>query len=166
VPFEGEGQHNVGPRKGSYFGFTIWMGKGRKTGKYYPHVQPSGKSLQTIKDRVTSLTMRSRTIMPLEWVVNEVNATVRGSGRLLSLSQLQQSNGPSKAPCGGAVNNASLASGTRSETGRRDTPGLNAGRCTRGTGFTKCRPQRFGRGRMPCSEEHRKAVCGKTACTV
>jgi len=46
------------------------------------------------------------------------------------------------------------------------TQGLNTGRCTRGTGFTKCRQQRSGRGRMPCSEEHRKAVCGKTACTV
>ena len=59
-------------------GFTIWMGKGRKTGNYYPHVQPSKKSLKTIKDRITGLTSRERTIMPLEWVVNEVNATVRG----------------------------------------------------------------------------------------
>jgi len=64
--------------KFDFLGFTIWMGKGRKTGNYYPHVQPSKKSLQTIKDRVTSLTKRERTIMPLKWVVNEVNATVRG----------------------------------------------------------------------------------------
>lgn len=34
--------------------------------------------MQSIKDRVTELTKRTRTIMPLEWVVNEVNATVRG----------------------------------------------------------------------------------------
>ena len=64
--------------KFNFLGFKIWMGKGRKTGKYYPHVQPSKKSLQTIKDRITGLTTRERTIMPLEWVVNEVNATVRG----------------------------------------------------------------------------------------
>ena len=31
---------------------------------------------------------------------------------------------------------------------------------------SKCRRQRAGGGRMPCGEEHRKAVCGKTACTV
>jgi RNA-directed DNA polymerase len=31
---------------------------------------------------------------------------------------------------------------------------------------SKCRRQRAGKGRMPCGEEHRKAVCGKTACTV
>ncbi len=61
-----------------FLGFTIWMGKGRKTGNHYPHVQPSKKSLQAIKDRVTHLTTRSRTIMPLAWVVNEVNSTVRG----------------------------------------------------------------------------------------
>jgi RNA-directed DNA polymerase len=64
--------------KYDFLGCTIWMGKGRKMGNHYPHVQPSKKSLQTIKDRVTNLTTRSRTIMPLEWVVNEVNATVRG----------------------------------------------------------------------------------------
>ncbi len=64
--------------KFDFLGFTIWMGRGRRTGNYYPHVQPSKKSLQTIKDRVTSLTRRERTVMPPEWVVNEVNATVRG----------------------------------------------------------------------------------------
>jgi len=61
-----------------FLGFTIKMGKGRKTRNYYPHVQPSKKSLKTIKDKITDLTKRERTIMPLEWVVNEVNATVRG----------------------------------------------------------------------------------------
>jgi group II intron reverse transcriptase/maturase len=64
--------------KFDFLGFTIWMGKGRKTGNYYPHVQPSKKSEQTVKDRITELTTRSRTIMPLVWVVNEVNAYVRG----------------------------------------------------------------------------------------
>ena len=61
-----------------FLGFAIRMGKGRKTGRYYPHVQPSKKSVQTIKDRITELTKRERTIMPLDWIVNEVNATVRG----------------------------------------------------------------------------------------
>jgi hypothetical protein len=64
--------------KFDFLGFTIWMGKGRKTRNYYPHVQPSKKALQKIKDRVTELTTRRRTIMPLEWIVKEVNATVRG----------------------------------------------------------------------------------------
>lgn len=61
-----------------FLGFSIWMGKGRKTGNYYPHVQPSKKAEQKVKDRITILTKRERSIMPLEWVVNEVNAMVRG----------------------------------------------------------------------------------------
>lgn len=64
--------------KVDFLGFTIWMGKGRKSGRRYPHVQPSKKSLQTIKDEVTRLTGRERAIRPLAWVVKEVNATVRG----------------------------------------------------------------------------------------
>jgi hypothetical protein len=54
------------------------MGRGRKTGKCYPHVQPSKKAEQKVKDRITELTKRDRTIMPLEWVVNEANTMLRG----------------------------------------------------------------------------------------
>nr|WP_321469191.1 group II intron maturase-specific domain-containing protein [uncultured Desulfobulbus sp.] len=61
-----------------FLGFTIKMGKGRKTGIYYPHVQPSKKSCQKIKDQITELTKRERTIIAFEWVVKEVNAAVRG----------------------------------------------------------------------------------------
>jgi group II intron reverse transcriptase/maturase len=64
--------------KFDFLGFTIWMGRGRKSGKLYPHVQPSKKALQAIKDRVTALTKRERTAKSLEGVVKEVNATVRG----------------------------------------------------------------------------------------
>jgi RNA-directed DNA polymerase len=69
---------NVYQETFDFLGFTIWMGKGRKTGRYYPHVQPSRKSAEAIKSRVTRLTKRERTILPLEGVVSEVNATVRG----------------------------------------------------------------------------------------
>jgi RNA-directed DNA polymerase len=64
--------------KFDFLGFTIWMGKSRRTGRLYPHVQPSKKAEQRVKDRITELTRRERTIMPLEWVVNETNALVRG----------------------------------------------------------------------------------------
>ena len=72
--------HTVNAFEGKYdfLGFTIWMGKSGKTGNHYPHVQPSKKSLQTIKDRITNLTTRNRTMVPIEEVVKEVNATVRG----------------------------------------------------------------------------------------
>ena len=69
---------NAFEEKFDFLGFTIWMGRSRKSGNHYPHVQPSKKSLQIIKDRVTALTKRVRTVKPLEQVVNEVTATVRG----------------------------------------------------------------------------------------
>lgn len=69
---------NAYKEKFDFLGFSIWMGKSRKTGNNYPHVQPSKKALQAIKDRVTVLTKRERTVKPLEWIVNEVNAAVRG----------------------------------------------------------------------------------------
>ena len=64
--------------KFDFLGFEIGMGKSRRTGSWYPHVQPSKKSLKTIKDRITQLTVRTRTAMPMDWLVNELNATVRG----------------------------------------------------------------------------------------
>jgi group II intron reverse transcriptase/maturase len=64
--------------KFDFLGFTIWMGKSRRTGNLYPHVQPSKKSLQKIKDRVTVLTRRVTTVKPLEGIVREVNSTIRG----------------------------------------------------------------------------------------
>lgn len=61
-----------------FLGFTIRMGKGRKSGKYYANVQPSKRALRSVKDRVTDLTVRQTTVKPLAWVVRELNATVRG----------------------------------------------------------------------------------------
>lgn len=69
---------NAHKGKFDFLGFEIRMGRGMKTGKHYPHVQPSKKSVQMIKNRITNLTRRERTIMPMEWIVKEVNATVRG----------------------------------------------------------------------------------------
>ena len=38
----------------NFLGFELRMGKSRRTGNLYPHVQPSKKSLQKIKDRITA----------------------------------------------------------------------------------------------------------------
>jgi RNA-directed DNA polymerase len=61
-----------------FLGFSIRMGQSRRTGNYYSHVEPAKKSLQIVKDRVTAFAKRTRTVLPLTWIVNEVNATVRG----------------------------------------------------------------------------------------
>lgn len=62
----------------SFLGFEIGMWKSRSTGNSYAHVQPSKKSLQAIKSRITGMTGRRRTLVSLEELVKEVNASVRG----------------------------------------------------------------------------------------
>jgi formylmethanofuran:tetrahydromethanopterin formyltransferase len=61
--------------KFDFLGFSIWMGKSIRTGNHYPHAQPSKKSLHAIKDRVTALTKREGTLVPLDLVVGAVSAT-------------------------------------------------------------------------------------------
>jgi hypothetical protein len=62
----------------TFLGFEFRMGKSRRTGKYFACVQPSKKSLKKIKDRITELTDRTRTIIPLGMLINEVNIMTCG----------------------------------------------------------------------------------------
>jgi RNA-directed DNA polymerase len=62
----------------NFLGFAIRVSKGWKTGKSYPHACPAPKSLVKIKDRITQLTARERTPIPLSDIIGSVNATLRG----------------------------------------------------------------------------------------
>jgi RNA-directed DNA polymerase len=148
-----------------FLGFTIWMGKGRKTGRYYPHVQPSKKTCQKIKDRITDLTQRERAIMPLEWVVSEVNATVRGWVGYFHYRNCSESLSRIRNHL-----EQRMITHLRKRYKVRDRKAGYARFPNRSlyvkyglykvpttAGWTKC---------MPSGEEHRKAVCGKTASTV
>lgn len=64
--------------KFDFLGFEIWRAKSRRTGKHYAHVRPSKKSLKAIKERITRLTARTRTAIPVDWIVRELNTVVRG----------------------------------------------------------------------------------------
>ena len=156
---------NAGKESFDFLGFSIRIGQSRRTGNYYSHVQPAKKSLQIVKDRVTELTKRTRTVKPLTWIMNEVNATVRGW-----VGYFHYRN------CSSALKSLRHHVEERLRTHLRkrhkvkgrgqDTSASAVESSTTRTGCTKCRPQRAGRKRMPHGEEHRKAVCGKTACTV
>ena len=62
----------------NFLGFAIRVSKGWKSGKSYPHVCPAAKSLAKIKQRITQLTARERTPIPLEDIVWNMNVTLRG----------------------------------------------------------------------------------------
>jgi len=62
----------------NFLGFTIQMSQGAKSGKPYPNVRPSDKAVQKIKTRLTELTQRELTCIPLDDVVRNVNRSLRG----------------------------------------------------------------------------------------
>ena len=61
-----------------FLGFELRMRKSNNTGKSYPHVRPAKKSMKKIKARVTELTARRNTPIPLEVIVAKLNTTLRG----------------------------------------------------------------------------------------
>ena len=61
-----------------FLGFELRLRRSWQSGKSYPHVQPSRKSRRRIGDKLTWLTRRERTPMPMETLVEEVNASLRG----------------------------------------------------------------------------------------
>jgi len=62
----------------NFLGFAIRVSKSWKTGKSYQHICPAPKSLAKIKDRITRLSARERTPIPLEDIVGSMNASLRG----------------------------------------------------------------------------------------
>ena len=62
----------------NFLGFTIQMSRGASTGKPYPNVRPADKSLKKIKARLTELTGRKLTAIPLGDIVGSVNRSLRG----------------------------------------------------------------------------------------
>jgi len=62
----------------NFLGFAIRVSKSWRTGKSYRHICPAPKSLAKIMDRITQLTGRDRTPIPLEDIVGSMNATLRG----------------------------------------------------------------------------------------
>ena len=61
-----------------FLGFSIRMSRGRQSGKPYPHVCPSDKSLKKIKAKLTALTRRELTPIALEKIVGSVNRSLSG----------------------------------------------------------------------------------------
>jgi len=62
----------------NFLGFSIRMSRGRQSGKPYPHVCPSDKSLNKIKAKLTALTGRELTPIALDKIVGNVNRSLRG----------------------------------------------------------------------------------------
>ena len=62
----------------NFLGFTMQMSRGARTGKSYPNVRPTDRSLQQIKAKLKALTGRELTAIPLGDIVGNVNRSLRG----------------------------------------------------------------------------------------
>jgi len=61
-----------------FLGFSFRLRRGRKSGKWYPHVEPSKRSFQRLKEKCRELVNRHLTPMPLDQVVDRLNRVLRG----------------------------------------------------------------------------------------
>jgi hypothetical protein len=61
-----------------FLGFEIGMKKSARTGKTYPHVEPSKKALGAIRQKIACLTRREMTCVPLDAMLEKVNQTLQG----------------------------------------------------------------------------------------
>lgn len=63
-----------------FLGFTFGLRRSRKSGKVYPHVEPSKRAVCRINKRLGVLSHRRLTPLPLEVVVEQMNQALRGWG--------------------------------------------------------------------------------------
>jgi len=61
-----------------FLGFCFQMRKSHRSGKLYPHVEPSQRSVKRVKAKVKALTNRRRTLVLLPQLIDEVNDVVCG----------------------------------------------------------------------------------------
>lgn len=62
----------------NFLGFTFAVRRSWKSGKLYPHVEPSTKAVKRVKDICTEMTSRQQTLLPLPDLVRELNQRLRG----------------------------------------------------------------------------------------
>ena len=62
----------------NFLGFSIGMKRGWKTGKRYPHTEPSKKALKHIRSEIKQLTTVRYSAIPTETVIRRVNEVARG----------------------------------------------------------------------------------------
>lgn len=66
-----------------FLGFEIRMRRSPRSGKSYPHVQSGKRAVKRIKAKLSALTGRNLTPIPLPDIVQRLNQSLRGWFRLL-----------------------------------------------------------------------------------
>jgi RNA-directed DNA polymerase len=64
--------------KFNFLGFQIGLVNNQQTGKQFPLIEPSAKSMKAVKQKIKFLTQRKMNPVPINDIVKNLNATVRG----------------------------------------------------------------------------------------
>jgi group II intron reverse transcriptase/maturase len=62
----------------NFLGFTIGMKRSKRTGRTYPHIEPSKKAQQQVRSEIKRLTTEQYGAVPTEVVIRKVNEVARG----------------------------------------------------------------------------------------
>jgi group II intron reverse transcriptase/maturase len=62
----------------NFLGFTIGMRQSRRTGRIYPHVEPSKKARKQIRSEIKRLTTEQYSAVPTEVMIRRINEAARG----------------------------------------------------------------------------------------
>ena len=76
-----------------FLGFRFQMRRSPRSGKWYPHTEPSKRSEERIKATVKRLTHRRRTPVSVPDLIDEINYATQGWVSLLSLPAQHESDG-------------------------------------------------------------------------
>lgn len=69
---------NAREERFEFLGFSIGVVRAKQSGKYFPLVEPSDKSIQSIKQKVRFYTRRGMNPVPIDGIVGKLNQTARG----------------------------------------------------------------------------------------
>ena len=61
-----------------FLGYSVGIARAKQSGKYFPLVEPSDKSIQSIKQKIKYYTRRDMNPVPIEIIVGKLNQTARG----------------------------------------------------------------------------------------
>ncbi len=147
-----------------FLGFHHRMGESWKyKGRWYLQKWPSQRAMASIRAKIRERTTRSRAHVSLDYVIADLTLCFGAGGRTSAMETQLGSSPPSTATSTSVWRSLpALAMGAQGETGPSTTRGRGSARsgCT---GY----PARCDTGRrMPDGERCRRAVCGRTACTV
>lgn len=62
----------------TFLGFSFQLKRSLKSGKWYPHIEPSSKSVNRFKEKVKWLTRRQVTLIPMDVLVTYLNRVLKG----------------------------------------------------------------------------------------